>query len=170
MTLKMKNAMQGGLILGLFLTMASLTGCVRYAIDTPNTMVELEQANWSNYDLRATSAEGVVLAVRTLRASEEGGDIPVGDLVFWSEATQLRMRTRGGYALLDEIEVRSADGTPGVQLQFGRDQEDEPYVYWVTLYVTSHFLHVVEAGGRQDLFEASQSDIENALASYECLR
>lgn len=167
----MKKTAVKSIFMGLVLvSMLSFTGCVRYAIETPNSMVELDEESWSDYDLRATTAEGVVLAVRVLKARGRAGQLPQGDLSFWSEATQLRMRTREGYALLDQVDVQSSDGTEGIQLQFGRDQHDQPYVYWVTLFVTPRILHVIEAGGREDLFEANQDEIVEAIASYHCKR
>ncbi len=143
------------------------SGCARYAIDTPAAMVELNESAYSNYEYRATTPDGVVLGVRIERMREGSGNTPVGELEFWSESTQLRLRTLGGYALLDESEVVSANGVDGVQLRFGRDQDDSPYAYWVTLFVTAKFIHIIEAGGRRDLFEASQEDIESAIRSYQ---
>ena len=148
----------------------SFAGCAKFAIDTPSAMVELNESSYSNYDYRATTPDGVVVGVRVERMKEGSGNTPVGELEFWAESTQLRLRTLGGYALLDESEVTSANGVDGIQLRFGRDQDDSPYTYWVTLFVTTKFIHAIEAGGRRDLFEAAQSDIETAIQSYQVKR
>ena len=52
------------LTLPVLLVLASLLGAcgARYAIDTPDGMVTLEEPSWSRYDERATTPHGVVLA------------------------------------------------------------------------------------------------------------
>ena len=97
-------------------------------------------------------------------------DLPPASLTFWSDAVKLRLRTQAGYALIEEKDVTSADGTQGHQLRFGKDQGSEPYIYWVTLFRTEKYLHVVEAGGKKALFESNQAAIETALAGYEVKR
>lgn len=159
------------LTLPVLLVLASLLGAcgARYAIDTPDGMVTLEEPSWSRYDERATTPHGVVLAVRTIRQGERR-EVPYGDLAFWAEATRLRMRTTAGYALLDESEVSSADGTPGVHMSFGRDQQGQPYRYDVVLFVTPRVIHVVEIGGEAERYDEIEDELTRALASYEVHR
>jgi hypothetical protein len=40
----------------------------------------------------------------------------------------------------------------------------------VTLFRTKKFVHVVEAGGKRDLFEKQQKAIEAAIADYEVVQ
>lgn len=147
----------------------STMGCATAQLTVPPQMVEIEQSRWSEYDFKASTATGVVVAWRTVTMGE-GEDVPHADLDFWVEATRIRMRSMAGYALVEEREVRSADGTVGRQLAFGRDENGRPHVYWVTLFTTDDHLHVVEAGGLQTHFDEARSAIEAALASYRVLR
>ena len=52
-----------------------------------------------------------------------------------------------GYALLESIRRRVADGTKGKLLKFGHDEDDKPYVYWVAIFAAQGRLFLVEAGG-----------------------
>jgi len=136
---------------------------------TPSSMVELNESRHSHYRFRATTPDGVVLAVRTIRQGQNK-EVPAGSLDFWTEAVRLRLQTLGGYALLDEVEARSADGTVGTRLVFGHDQGDRPHRYWVTIYVTDRWVHVVEAGGVEEQFSAVDAEITQAMQRYRVRR
>lgn len=138
-------------------------GCATFEIETPEQMVAVEE---SNREYVAMTHDGIVLRALVHAQGEAPGDVPSAGHDFWVEATRERMRTRGGYALLEEREVQSADGHQGTRLEFGRDQDGQPYHYWVTLFVTEENIHVLDAGGRQDRFEGVQDTIEAALSSY----
>jgi len=129
-----------------------------FAMSAPEGFVELDE-EYSNYDARFTSADGVVISVRSIEHD------PKGDLDFWVEAIQSRIRMNGGYALLETEDVRAASGQSGKQLRFGRDQNGTPFKYWVTIFVTDAHIHIVEAGGRTEQFDAAQGRVENAIAS-----
>ena len=75
------------------------------------------------------------------------------------------LRMHGGYALLEEVEVKAASNEAGKQLRFGRDEDGQTFLYWITLFVTPHRVYVIEAGGRKDRFEAAAAGVEAALAS-----
>ena len=143
--------------------------CAPFTVQTAPGMVELDESRWSPYDTRMTTPDGVVVATRAIRQGP-GAETPRGDLAFWREATILRFRTLAGYALVGETEVTSVDGTDGVRLELGRDQDGTPYRYDVVLFVTPKFVHVIEAGGRGDLFEASLDRVEAVIASYRVRR
>ncbi len=143
--------------------------CAPYSVVTPDGMIELSEGRWSPYDYRATTPEGVVVGARQIRMREDG-DVPPADLEFWVNATKLRLRTTAGYALLSEEEIRSADGREGVMLHFGRDQEGGTYRYDIALFVTEKFVHVIEAGGDQELYDAATEAIDEAVASYRMRR
>lgn len=125
----------------------------------PTSFLELEEAGES-YSQRATSAEGVVMAVR------EVDNDPYGPLAFWVEAIKRRMRTVRGYALVEEKDVRAASGEVGKQLRFGHDESGGPYHFWLTIFVTDGHVFVLEAGGKKEVFEAAQPQVEAAIASY----
>ena len=143
---------------------AMVAGCgASFDIETPPEMVAVEHG--SNKYVGMTH-EGVVVRVNVYSQGEGSRDVPQGSHEFWLASTRERMRTTGGYALLDEKEVQSSDGHGGTRLEFGRDQDGVPYRYWITLYVTDDNIHVIDAGGRQDRFENAQDAVERALKSY----
>lgn len=134
------------------------TACGRpFDVNTAPGFVELE--NQRVYDYRATSPEGVVVAVRVIEDEDRG------DLAFWSEALILQLRDVSGYALLETVDVTSRDGTRGKLLKFGHDQADRPFVYWVAVFLAQGRLFLVEAGGAQDTFERAKKSVEWMLAS-----
>ncbi len=137
------------------------SGCgANFAMTAPDGFVELEE-DYSLYDARFTSADGVVISVRELEHE------PHGDMDFWVEAIQNRMRMNGGYALLDTKDVHAATGQSGKQLRFGRDQNGTPFKYWITIFVTDDHIHIVEAGGRTEQFDAAEARVERAIAGFE---
>lgn len=139
---------------------ALLGGCGTASHLTPPTnFLELDEPG-DSYTQRATSAEGVVMAVR------EVDNDPYGPLAFWVEAIKRRMRTVRGYALVEEKDVRAASGEAGKQLRFGHDESGGPFFFWLTIFVTNDNVLVLEAGGKKDVFEAAQPQIERAIAAY----
>jgi hypothetical protein len=149
--------------------LGGLGGCgPSFAIETPAGFVELEQ-EYSSYDYRATSADGLVLAVREIDHD------PKGELSFWVKAIENRMRERGGYALLESAPTKSADGVAGMQLRFGLDVDSspegggvgKPHLYYVAVFVTDARIFVIEAGGTKELMTAQAQAIEAALRSFK---
>jgi hypothetical protein len=125
----------------LTLILSAMTGCGRpFDVKTPRGFVELENQG-PDYAYRATTADGVVVAVRTVDASGRQ------DLGFWEQAVALQLRDASGYALLGTKDVRSGDGTPGRELDFGRDQNGKPYAYRVALFTAQDRVFLLEAGG-----------------------
>jgi len=119
----------------------ALVGCGKpFDVKTPRGFVELENQG-PDYAYRATTADGVVVAVRTIDASGRQ------DLGFWEQAVALQLRDTSGYALLGTKDVRSGDGTPGRELDFGRDQNGKPYAYRVALFTAQDRVFLLEAGG-----------------------
>ncbi len=128
---------------------------------TPPGFVELEDEPHDDFDYRATSADGLVIAVRQLEHK------PTGEISFWVTAIKNRMRERGGYALLDEVAVQSADGVAGTQLRFGHDEESgKPHLYYLAVFVTPDSIYLVEAGGTKDLMTANEAKVQQAVASF----
>lgn len=114
-----------------------------FVVVTPPGFVELDDQEPS-YDYRATSADGVVVAVRQIDHK------PKGDLAFWVQAIRNRMRERAGYALLDTVDVATKSGLKGTQLRFGRDEKGESMLYTVTVFVTEDRIFLVEFGGTKE--------------------
>ncbi|MBN9159824.1 MAG: hypothetical protein BGO98_32590 [Myxococcales bacterium 68-20] len=128
-----------------------------FDVKTAPGFVPLE--NQTSYEYRATSPEGVVVAVRVVEDEKRG------DLAFWTQAITLQLRDVSGYALLDSVDVESRDGTKGKLLKFGHDEGDKPFAYWVTIYPAQEKLFLVEAGGAKDAFERAKPSVEWMLKS-----
>ena len=144
----------------LLLALAAVGCGPSFELSTPPQFVEID-SEWSSYDYRATSANGVVIAVRAIEHD------PHGDIAFWLQAIKNRMRDRGGYALLDEAPIKSADGVEGVRLRFGHDEEGgAPHLYHLSLFVTPSTIYVLEAGGTKELMSTHATDIEAAEKSF----
>lgn len=128
-------------------------GCGQpFKVQTAPGFVALE--NQYEYDYRATTPEGVVVGIRVVE-DEKRGDLP-----FWTQAITLQMRDISGYALLESVDVTSADGTKGRLLKLGHDEDDKPYVYWVAIFPAQGRLFLVEAGGAKDMFERARPNVE----------
>lgn len=128
-----------------------------FDVKTAPGFVPLE--NQTSYEYRATSPEGVVVAVRVVEDEKRG------DLAFWTQAITLQLRDVLGYALLDSVDVESRDGTKGKLLRFGHDEGDKPFAYWVTIFPAQEKLFLVEAGGAKDAFERAKPSVEWMLKS-----
>ncbi len=127
---------------------------------TPPGFVEIEN-EWDDYDYRATTADGLVIAVREIDHD------PQGTIEFWIQAINNRMRDRGGYALLETVKVKSADGVEGTQLRFGHDEEgNRPHLYYVTLFVTESSILLLEAGGTKKLMTENAAQIDKAVSQF----
>jgi hypothetical protein len=115
--------------------------------------------NQSSYDWRATTPEGVVVAMRVV------DDERRGDIAFWTQAVTLQLRDVSGYALLESTDVTSADGTRGRMMKFGHDEDGKPFVYWITIYAAQSRLFLVEAGGAKEPFERARANVDWMLKS-----
>lgn len=146
----------------LFCAALALAACGHpFEATTPPSFVELPDNEYDNYDYRATTADGLVLAVRAIEHD------PKGDMAFWVKAIKNRMRDRGGYALIEEKDVKSADGMPGHQLRFGHDEAKHPHLYYLTVFVSEDWLYILETGGTKELVTAQAADIDAAVASFK---
>lgn len=125
---------------------------------TPSGFVELEHQE--RYDYRATSADGLVIAVREL------DNDPKGELAFWSRAVENQLRSRGGYALLDTRDVKSKDGIAGKQFRFGHDEGKTPHLYSVTVFVTPKRIEVLEIGGTKELMTSNAAVSDQTVANF----
>lgn len=148
-------------LLFLCAALCAFTGCGQYKVDTPPGFVEIEN-DWDEYDYRATSADGLVIGLRAIDHD------PKGEESFWLKAIQNRMRDRGGYALLETVKVKSADGVGGTQLRFGHDEESgKPHLYYVTLFVTDARIFLLEAGGTKELMTTHAGDLDAAVRGFD---
>lgn len=140
------------------MALGGAAGCGRpFDVKTAPGFVELEHQ--ADYDYRSTTPEGVVVGIRVVE-DERRGDVP-----FWTQAITLQMRDISGYALLESVDVVSADGTKGRLLKFGHDEDDKPYVYWIALFPAQGRLFLVETGGQKDVFERAKPNVEWTMKS-----
>jgi hypothetical protein len=141
----------------------ALFGCgAAFELALPARFVSLDEDEQEaqGYAMRATTADGVVVAVREI------DNDPEGDLVFWQEAITLELRDRRGYALVDDAELRAASGEAGRLLRFGHDEEGEAYRYWMAIFVTDDRIFLVEAGGADEVFSPVEGDVEAAMRGF----
>ena len=151
---------------GLLLALALTSGCgPSFKAATPPGFVELD-ADYDNYDYRATTADGLVLGVREVEHD------PEGDLDFWVRAIENEMRTRGGYALLETKPVKNAQGLTGRQLWFGHDEGQKPHLYMVTVFVTpgswlsDGWIYLLEVGGTKEQIDKQRQQITWAVDKF----
>jgi hypothetical protein len=131
-----------------------------FQASTPDSFVELENDH-DLYDYRATTAEGLVMAVREIDNDAKG------KVDFWLTAIKNSVRDRGGYALLEEKAVKSQDGVDGTQLRFGHDEGGgKPHLYYLTIFVTPEKIWLVEAGGTKELMTANAKKIDAAVSGF----
>jgi hypothetical protein len=137
----------------------SVSGCRPFTPATPPAFVELDDKS-DLYRYRATTAEGVVLAVRVIDNDVEG------DRAFWEKAIENRMHAAGGYALLDRHEVACAGDHKGTQFRFGHDEGREPFLYLMTVFVLKKRVFVLEAGGKRAEIERFEPPIQWAIRNF----
>lgn len=140
----------------LFLALGA--GCRPFQAATPPGFVELEEDE--RYDYRATTADGVVFAIRAIEQK------PKGELSFWVSAVERQLREEQGYALLETRDVRTEQGLSGKQLRFGHDEGKVAHLYYVTLFATDSTLFLLEAGGKKELVEKQAAELDRAVASF----
>lgn len=136
-----------------------------FQITAPQGFVVLDQSG--PYDFRATTPDGLVLAVREFDNTKEHGD-----LSFWVEAIQNELRLDKGYALLQKSAVKTNSGLAGKAMHFGLDRENEAHEYLVVIFVTGHAkaksrVYLIEAGGTAAQLKESRRAIDQAVADFD---
>jgi hypothetical protein len=145
--------------LGLCLVAALAPACTPFRVTTPAHFVALPEPG--DYDWRGATPDGMVVGVRAIDNDARG------DLGFWAQALELKLRGLGGYALLDKKDIEGKGGLRGVRMRFGHDEGAKPHLYDVVLYVTQKRLFLLEAGAAKDVFERYAADVEGWLASFQ---
>ncbi len=130
-----------------------------FEVKTPGGFVELEKDRSHAY--RATTADGLVIAVREIKHK------PKGEMSFWERAIENTLRQRGGYALLEKRDVNTTSGLSGKELRFGHDEGQKPHEYVVTLFVTDSHIFVLEAGGTEELMQKHKPALDQYVASFQ---
>lgn len=137
----------------------TLMGCGSgFTMNTPAGFAQLDDND--DYAYRATSAEGVVVAVR--REDNE----PKGNLEFWASAIGYELE-RKGYTRVSEEKVQAPAGISGKQLRYHVTKGGRPHVFWATVFVTDDKVVVVEAGGDEAHFDRVKASVEVAIRRIE---
>lgn len=158
----MRNSLQANLLTAAIAATSTLLGACgpSFQATPPSGFVELD-TDRDAYDFRATTAEGVVVAVREIENEAKG------EAEFWLTAIRNRMRERGGYSLIEERPVKSADGVAGTQLRFGHDDgNNRPHLYYLSVFITDTTIWLVEAGGTKEQMEKEAAKVEQAVAAF----
>lgn len=128
-----------------------------FGLKTPDGFVELEDQKEHEY--RATTAQGVVLGVRV------EPNRPKGNLAFWADAIDLKLRNIG-YTAVEALEVKSKSGAKGKQLRYTRTIYERPHVFWFTVFVTEGDVFVIEAGGDERDFTKVKDEITKSIEGF----
>jgi hypothetical protein len=153
------NSLKILLVAPLFLLSVACGSGARLA--PPDGFAELEDGD--TYSYRATSAAGVVIGVRT----EDNN--PHGNLEFWTNALDLKLK-KSGYAAISDAptKVSSKAGLEGRRLRYQTKREGRTHEYWVTVFVTDASVIVVEAAGDEAFFDgATKKQIEAATQTVQ---
>jgi hypothetical protein len=133
-------------------------GCAPATMDLPAGFMEIEQPG-GEYDVRAVSAEDVVVTMR----SEDGGKEPT--LAFWSRAIEKELTGRRGYTLTDTEDVISESGTPGVLMTFDVTQQATTMTYMAAVFIRGQKVIITESAGPADAVKPITADLRKALLS-----
>jgi len=133
---------------------AAAAGCAP-TMDLPDGFVKV--GGDEPYDMRAVSADGVVLALR-------GHDNPEdGTLAFWAEAVRNELTGGRDYKLTGDDPVASSGGLDGRLLSFSAERSGAPFTYLVAVFVTRRRVLVAEAGGAADAVKGKLAAIRRAM-------
>lgn len=150
----MKNLLAIGLgLLGVF-----AVGCSSATVVPPSDFAVVDGGD---YEVRASSADGVVIAVR-----ENPNDMK-GNLAFWTSVVSSKLQ-RSGYTRDDSASVITRAGLAGQEIRFSTTRDGRAHRYWVSVFVTNDRVFLVEAGGDAELFDAkTEQRIRESITSFD---
>jgi len=135
--------------------MGLLGGC-GVKLDLPQNFVEVASRHRGIYDLKAVSADGVVIALRTI-------DTPQGGtLEFWAKAITNELTGRG-HRLDSSKPVVSKSGTDGRLMSFSKTISGQDFTYLLVVFVGPRRIVLPEAAGKAEAIKERQADIERSL-------
>ncbi len=137
--------------------LAGTPGCLP-TMDMPKDFIQVEKEDLGDYVMRNVSADGVVVALRTMPNMENG------TLAFWSKA-MINELTGRGYNLVSNEEVKSTSGLPGSLLTFSTSSRGSEFAYVLGLYVKNDTVIVAEAGGKASNVKEVEQEIRKSLLS-----
>lgn len=136
---------------------AGLAGCSP-ELTVPVGFVEVDEG-YSLYDMRAVSADGVVIALRTEDNPKRG------TLAFWAKAVEKEFAARPGYKLAAVENITSVTGQAGTLLTFDVTKEATDLKYMIVVYVRPDTVVIAEAGGPGEAVTDIQADLRAAMLS-----
>jgi len=143
----------------LILTCATiLSGCF-HTMEAPVNFVSVDRADLGSYTVRAVSADGMVIGLRTQDNPKRG------TLAFWAEAVRNELVAGKGYNLVKAEDVTAAPGRPGRLMQFAATDRGADFTYLLAVYVTDYSVLLAEAGGKKEAVAAREEDIRRCLLS-----
>jgi len=142
----------------IMLALAAIAPGCSPTMDLPANFVDVDQPH-DAYDLRAVSADGVVVALR----SEDNPDR--GTLDFWAKAIQQELTARPGYTLTANDPVTSASGDDGVLLAFDVKKEATEMKYLLAVFLKFDKVVIAEAAGPADAVNPIRPELRTALLS-----
>ena len=124
----------------------------------PAGFVAVDAQRLGEYDYRAVSADGAVVAAAAETTSQHG------DLAFWSKAASNQLQERG-YKLVKQEDVTSTAGMKGQLLEFSQVRTGTPYSYFVAIFPVRNRVIRAEAGGKTEQLEPLRAEIVKSLLS-----
>ncbi len=138
---------------------SGLAGCNKFAVKTPAGFVSLERYRSKIY-YKAVSPDNAVITVSAFKHKNKGS------LDFWAAILKREMVLQKGYKLTKTVTIKTDDGLEGRQLSFTTKNGSTPYIYESTLFVTKHYIYVVEAASIAKRFKAHRGSIDTLIASF----
>jgi hypothetical protein len=128
-----------------------------FGLKTPDGFVELDDQK--EYAYRATTAQGVVIGVRV------EPNRPKGNLSFWTDAIDLKLRNIG-YTAAEATEVKTKAGMKGKQLRYTRTIYERPHIFWFTVFATDADVYVIETGGDERDFTKVKDELVKSIEGF----
>lgn len=136
----------------------SFYGCKSVHMRAPEGFVVYSKISGPEY--RAISAEGI--GIRVKRTANE----PASDVMLWSRSLKLNLENRG-YVIRSEEPVQTTKGLRGSLLKTASKVGNQDFGYFCALFVVERDLFFVEAAGPYPEFGARESQILEAIRSFE---
>jgi len=113
------------------------------------------------HQMRAVSADGVVLALRSHDNPRQG------TLEFWSEAVKNELVGFRGYKLAGKEAIQSQAGRPGKLLSFATEQKGTMFTYMLAVFVPGRQVLIAEAGGKAQAVQPKAEALKKAMLSVK---
>ena len=147
------------IVLMVYLGAGIIGGCVPLEMEMPDRFMHVDKDDLGPYEVRAISADGVVLACRTQANPSRGS------LRFWADAAKNEMTDRQGYSLIDDKAVESDTALPGRLMTFAKTKKGAKLAYMLGVFVKGDRVIIAEAGGRAGAVKPLNADLKAALLS-----